>query len=345
MDEDRVRMLLEYIQSIRYNITMNMEDDPFLINSSMKINHVHLKVSNLQESIDFYKSILGFKVLKEDVPGNTAFLIPDPYYVDIKGTLDSQSPLLALTQIRHDNSDYKYLNKLERQAGLYHFALLLPEREYLAAFLRHLKENLDQQYYEGMADHAVSESIYIHDPDRIGIEIYRDRPPSEWKWDNNKVHMVTEPLDANNLLTRCNTKTWNALPIGTTIGHVHLHVSNLINAKNFYNGVLGLYHTATYPGAYFFAANGYHHHIATNTWIGTNILPANSDQQDGPGLDHYAISLPINNNNKDMTKLRHEFANHGIVIDDNIPDIDRQYHDNTFYIYDHDGLKIQLIFC
>ncbi len=116
-----------------------------------------------------------------------------------------------------------------------------------------------------MADHAVPESIYIHDPDQIGIEIYRDRSPSERVWNDNKNHMVTEPLDVTALLTRCNAKTLNGMPLGTTIGHVHLHVSNLNKARNFHNGTLGLYHTATYPGDYFFAADGYHHHIATNT--------------------------------------------------------------------------------
>ena len=323
---------------------MSMENDPFVIHPSMKINHVHLKVSNLPDSINFYKSILRFKVLKEDVSTNTAFLSPESSYVDKEKIPDYQSPLIALTQLK-DNFDPRYLGKLKRQAGLYHFAILLPGREYLAAFLRHLRENLDQQYYEGMADHAVSESIYIHDPDGIGIEIYRDREPSKWIWDNNKVHMVTEPLDVNDLLTRCNTKVWNSMPVGTTIGHIHLHVSNLNKARNFYGGVLGLCHTATYPGAYFFAADRYHHHIATNTWLGANILHANNGEQDGPGLDHYAIALPTNTNNNEMIKLKNNFANHGIVIDYNIADIDRQYHYNTFYIYDPDGIKIQFLNC
>ncbi len=318
-------------------------DDPFIINSSMKINHVHLKVSNLSESLNFYKSILGFRVLKEDVHSNTAFLVSDPFYVGKDQILDPQSPLIILTQLKSNFEDPKYPSRVKREAGLYHFALLLPEREYLAAFLRHIKENLDEQYYEGMADHAVSESIYIHDPDHIGIEIYRDRSPSEWIWDNNKVHMVTESLDVTDLLTKCNTKTWNGMPLGTIIGHVHLHVSNLNKARKFYNGILGLYHTASYPGAYFFAADRYHHHIATNTWIGTNILPANNNEQQAPGLDHYAIALP--NNNEEMRKLRNIFAKLRIGIDDKVADDDRQYHDNSFYIYDPDGIKIQFLFC
>ena len=198
-----------------------MNNDLFVINPSMKINHVHLKVSNLPESINFYNSILGFKVLKEDISTNTAFLSPDYSYVNKEKILDYQSSLIALSQLK-DNFEPKYLGKLKRQAGLYHFAILLPGREYLAAFLRYLKENLDPQYYEGMADHAVSESIYIHDPDGIGIEIYRDRSPSKWIWNNNKVHVV-KPLDVNDLLTRYATKVWDGMPIGTTISHAFFY--------------------------------------------------------------------------------------------------------------------------
>ena len=322
---------------------MSMDDMHFVINSSMKINHVHLKVSNLSESINFYKSILGFKILKEDVHTNMAFLVADTHYIDKDQTFNHPSPLIVLTQLKDNFDGPTYLGNVKREAGLYHFAILLPEREYLAAFLHHIKVNLDQQYYEGMADHAVSESIYIHDPDHIGIEIYRDRSPSEWIWNNNKVHMVTEPLDTIDLLTKHNTKTWNGMPLGTTIGHVHLHVSDLNRTQKFYNGTVGLYHTATYPGAYFFAADGYHHHIATNTWIGTNILPANNNEKHRPGLDHYAIVLP--NNNEDIRKLRNNFATQGIGINDRIPDADRQYRDNSFYVYDPDGIKIQFLFC
>jgi catechol 2,3-dioxygenase len=321
---------------------MSIDDNPFAINSSMKINHVHLKVSNLSESVNFYKKILGFRILKEDLYSNTTFLAPGPHYEDKDSILDPQSPLIILTQLEDNLDDPKYLGKVKREAGLYHFAILLPDRKYLATFLRHIQEKLEQKYYEGMADHAVSESIYIHDPDGIGIEIYRDRPSSEWIWNNNQVHMVTEPLNVTDLVTRYDSKTWNVMPVGTTIGHVHLHVSNLKKAQNFYNGVLGLYHTATYPGAYFFAADRYHHHIATNTWIGTNILPANNAEQHGPGLDHYAIALP--NNNEETRKLRNNFANLRIDIDNNMTADDKQYHNNTFYVYDPDGIKIQFLF-
>jgi len=321
---------------------MSMDDDPYVINSSMNIDHVHLNVSNLSKSLNFYTSILGFRILRKDSDSNTAFLTSDPFSEDKEEILHPKSPLIILTEIK-DNSNQKHLDMLKKKAGLYHFAILLPERRDLAAFLRNIKENLNQQYYEGMADHAVSESIYIHDPDHIGIEIYRDRSPSEWIWNSNKVYMVTEPLDVAELLSRHKTNPWNGMPKGTRIGHIHLHVTDLSRALNFYNRVLGLAHTATYPGAYFFASDRYHHHIATNTWGGTNILPANySNEQNGPGLDHYAISLP--NINEEIIKLRNNFANHGIVIDDDMVDTNTQCHESTFYIHDPAGIKIQFIF-
>jgi catechol 2,3-dioxygenase len=319
-------------------LTTNNDNNSFTINPSLKIDHVHLRVSDLKESAKFYQSILGFRVLKEDSATKTAFLTASP--VDNPEEKEKVSPLLVLTQL--DNEYSPYHKSIKKESGLYHFALLLPEREYLAAFIRHIKENLDSSYFEGMADHAVSESIYIHDPDHIGIEVYRDRSPSEWIWNNNKVHMVTEPLDVADLLTRHTAKTWDVMPPSTTIGHVHLHVSSLTRTRRFYNGVLGLYHTASYPGAYFFAADRYHHHVATNTWIGTNILPANNNEQRAPGLDHYAIALP--NNDEEITRLRNNFANLGIGIDDKMAETDKQNHNTTFYVYDADGIKIQLLF-
>ncbi|HEY0580197.1 MAG TPA: VOC family protein, partial [Candidatus Nitrosocosmicus sp.] len=138
-----------------------------------KIDHVHLRVSDLQKSTDFYQSILGFRVLKNESSLKTAVL----------STTDSDNkittPLLALTELQKKDGVSHY-SKIKKEAGLYHFAILLPERKFLASFLRHIQNNLDSQYYEGMADHSVSESIYIHDPDFNGIEVYRDRLHSEW---------------------------------------------------------------------------------------------------------------------------------------------------------------------
>lgn len=315
---------------------MILSNGSFIINPLSRIDHVHLRVSNLQESVNFYKSILGFEVIEKRPNNKTAFLTSTP---NNEGK-NIPSPLLALTETNNNNNSISSSNKIKKEAGLYHFAILLPERKFLAMFLRHIKNNLDSKYHEGMADHGVSESIYIHDPDFNGIEIYRDRSPSEWKWNNNKVDMVTKALNIEDLLSQNQQGIWSGLPSNTSIGHVHLHVSNLVKAKRFYQNTLGLYHTASYPGAYFFAADSYHHHVATNTWIGTNISPADYNHNNKPGLDHYAIILP---NIDELNKMRNHFLKSEISIDETILESNVKYP-SSFYVYDPDRIKVQVLY-
>ena len=300
-----------------------------MINPKLKINHVHLKVSDLEKSLQFYRSILGFKILRQE--STTAFL-------SSSGDKDSARFLVILSELK--DSAVSILHHKPRVAGLYHYAILLPERRHLAYFLKHIQKNLNHEYYEGMADHAVSESIYIHDPDFNGIEVYRDRDPSEWKWKEDTVHMVTEPLDVKDLLKESidDNNKWNDLPPKTSIGHIHLHVSNLVTAKKFYHEILGLNHTATFPGAYFFAANRYHHHVATNTWLGENISPVINDNKK-PGLDHYAINLPSRN---DLILLKNRLLEFKIDIYEKLLENDNQFS-SSFYVYDLDGIKIQFV--
>jgi catechol 2,3-dioxygenase len=300
-----------------------------VINPKLKIDHVHLKVSDLEKSLQFYRSILGFKILRQE--STTAFL-------SSSGDKDSARFLIILSELK--DSAVSIFHHKPRVAGLYHYAILLPERRHLAYFLKHIQKNLNPEYYEGMADHAVSESIYIHDPDFNGIEVYSDRDPSEWKWKEDTVHMVTKPLDVKDLLKESidyNNK-WNDLPPKTSIGHIHLHVSNLVTAKKFYHQILGLNHTATFPGAYFFAANRYHHHVATNTWLGENISPAINDNKK-PGLDHYAINLP---NRNDLILLKNRLLEFKIDIYEKLLENDNQFS-SSFYVYDLDGIKIQFV--
>jgi catechol 2,3-dioxygenase len=318
-------------------------NDSFTINPSLKIDHIHLKVSNLKESVNFYQSILGFRVLKEESTTKTAFLaasVFDTNIITISEKKEKASPLLILTEIDNNGNKKIEHTSIKKEAGLYHFAILLPERKYLAAFLHHMQDNLDPAFFEGMADHAVSESIYIHDPDFNGIEVYRDRLPSEWTWNGNKVHMITESLNVKDLFIQNPHKIWTGLPSATTMGHVHLHISNLNNSRKFYQDVIGLYHTASYPGAYFFAADHYHHHVATNTWLGTNIAPA-IENSDRPGLDHYAVR--ISNNIKEINDLKPHFINLRTSFNETMIGPDVQYKD-SFYVYDPDKIKIQFLF-
>ena len=305
-----------------------------LLSPDVKIDHVHIRVPNLERSLEFYKSILGFKTVRQEE--NTVFL-------SSSNNLDSSKYLLALTEIK-DSTTYYIIQRKPRIAGLYHFAILLPERKYLGYFLKHIQKNLGREYYEGMTDHAVSESIYMHDPDFNGIEVYSDRDPKEWKWKDHSVHMVTEPLNVKDLFKDAIDvdKKRNELPAKTSIGHVHLHVSNLAKAKKFYNDILELNHTATYPGAYFFAANKYHHHVATNTWLGENISPSyRDDNNNKPGLDHYAIKL---HNKNDLSLLKDRLLEYKIDVDEKMVENEDNHFFSSFYAYDFDGIKIQFLY-
>src|ERR1044071_1226610 len=297
---------------------------------NLKIDHVHLNVSNLEKSLQFYRSILGFSIARKN--HKTALLSTDDN--------NSESFLVALSESDEEGPSTA---RNRQKAGMYHFAILLPGRKFLSLFLRHLREKLDPEYYGGMADHGVSESIYIHDPDFNGIEVYTDRSPLKWKRANGRVQMITEPLDTANLLKESTATDleWHSLPQTTSIGHVHLHVSDLGKAKTFYNEVLGLNHTATYPGAYFFAANKYHHHVATNTWLGENISPSYSNDNNKPGLDHYAIKL---HNKNDLSLLKDRLLEYKIDVDDKkmVEKEDKRFF-SSFYAYDFDEIKIQFL--
>jgi catechol 2,3-dioxygenase len=208
----------------------------------------------------------------------------------------------------------------------------------LADVLLHLSDKQDKVHFDGLADHLVSESIYIRDPDFNGIEIYSDRPQSVWKWNrknnnnnnNSQLQMATLPLNTDGLLKESTDKGWTGMPAGTVIGHVHLHVSNLSNAMKFYCDILGLNLTTTYPGAYFFAAGRYHHHIATNTWLGTNILPASPESI---GLNHFGIELP---NKEEFDRTLKQLQQQNIAANNN------ELSSKTILIQDPSDIRIQV---
>ena len=133
-----------------------------------------------------------------------------------------------------------------------------------------------------MSDHFVSEAVYLTDPDGLGIEVYADRPRSEWRVEDGQLAMTTIPLDVPDLVNAAGDQPWTGAPAGTTLGHVHLYVRDIEDAEKFYHNGLGLDKVVwNYPGALFMSAGGYHHHLGTNTWA----------QHASPATDHDARLL------------------------------------------------------
>jgi len=309
------------------NVNDNIDSAPinqqqYKIDPAMKIGHISLNVSNLGQSLDFYESVLGFKRIGRPSSGRALLSVGD----------NDSSYLVELLQVKTDaNSDnLSRINSSIRRAGLYHFAILLPERKVLANILQNLSNKRDQIHFDGLADHLVSESIYLRDPDFNGVEIYRDRPRSEWRWKNSQVEMATLPLNTTDLLKEATEKGWKEMPDKTTIGHVHLHVSDIAKAMKFYHEILGLQLTAAVPTASFFAADSYHHHIATNTWLGTGIAPAASESI---GLNHFSIEL---SSKEELARLIDLFSRHNMAV------IRDDLSDRSVFVRDLDGIKIQV---
>jgi catechol 2,3-dioxygenase len=153
--------------------------------------------------------------------------------------------------------------------GLFHLAILVPSREELARTLARVVRA--GWRLGGASDHLVSEALYLDDPEGNGIEIYRDRPRADWRYEDGDIQMSTLPLDVDDLLgeLRDADDEQDRLPEGTRLGHVHLNVADLDEAEAFYAGSLGFDVTVRgYPGALFFSTSGYHHHIGVNTWAG-----------------------------------------------------------------------------
>ncbi len=225
------------------------------IDPATQMGAVSLSVADLDRSLAFYTQSMGYTLLERTSGGA------------ILGA--GGVPLLILQHV--PGLEPWPTNGV---TGLYHFATLVPSRADLGRWLI----NYVQQGNEvpGQGDHYVSEALYLSDPDGHGIEVYRDRPRSEWRWSNGQVQMGTGPVDIAGVVGAAQAEdvTWSGLPAGTRIGHMHLQVGDIAKAAAFYNGVLGFDIVAQMGTALFVSAGGYHHHIGLNTWHSKGGVPA-----------------------------------------------------------------------
>ena len=236
-----------------------------MIDPRAAIGEVQLTISDLDRSLQFYQANLGFTIHQRG---------------DGSARLGAGGPdLLLLVQS-------KSAPRVRGTTGLYHFAILVPSRADLARALRRLADT--ETRLQGAADHGVSEALYLADPDGNGIEVYRDRPRDEWPFVDGELRMGADPLDLDTLLESSDRAA--GLAWGTTIGHVHLHVSHLAEAERFYVEVLGFSLMQRYgSSALFVAAGSYHHHIGLNTWVGVG---APAPPPGAIGLRHFVVRLP-----------------------------------------------------
>ena len=211
---------------------------------------VELSVSDLDRSLAYWQDAIGLRVLSRE--NGTAELGVD-------------TPLLRFVE-------EPGARPADGFAGLFHVALLVPDRASLGRFLAHAAR--EQIPLEGLSDHDVSEAIYLRDPDRHGIEVYADRPRERWEGRVGEL-MTTIPLDAQSLLAEAGDDGFDGLPEGTKVGHVHLRVRDVDETIRFYRDTLGMGLTAQLGDmAAFLSAGGYHHHIGGNTWETRGAEPA-----------------------------------------------------------------------
>ena len=231
----------------------------FRLPDSTSVGPVKLQVGDLARSLDFYEHILGLRVKDRTAAG--AALAPN----------GDDSTLVELVEFAGGKPRPR-----GGRLGLYHFAILLPDRPALGRFVQHLGTT---NVRVGSSDHLVSEALYLHDPDNLGIEVYADRPRTAWRRSGRELMMATDPLDMPGLIATAGDKPWSGMPPGTTMGHVHLHIGDIAAGSAFYSGALGFDKTVWhYPGALFLAAGGYHHHLGTNTWAGPTASPPSGSE-------------------------------------------------------------------
>ena len=240
----------------------------FASRTPMRVGMVTLRVRNLDPVTDFYRDVIGLTVMERTATG---------------AQLGSGGVRLVALE-----SHPQAASESRNAAGLFHTAFLMPARKDLARWLVHAAIN--RVTLSGFADHLVSESVYLDDPEGNGIEVYADRDPSLWQWSAGSVAMATDQLDIDGLLTLTDTRAsdYAKAPDGLRIGHVHLRVGDLGRAESFYHGSVGLDPTRRRSGAAFLSSGRYHHHLGINVWQSAG---AGARDENATGLAWFSLEV------------------------------------------------------
>lgn len=251
------------------NITTSSIALPFALTTPVHVDQAALKVRDMDAMIAYYGSVLGLSKISSD---NGSVILGA-----------GAKPLLTL--IHAPSASYES----QSAAGLFHIAYLMPTRKDLARWLVHAVTN--RVPLTGVADHSVSEAIYLNDPEGNGIKVYSDRPRDAWTWNGGIVTMGTEQLDIDNLvaLTDTNRDDYTLAPQGLRIGHMHLRVGDVAKGRTFYENAVGLQSTRTERAdAAFLSSGHYHHHLAINSW---NSRGAGNRDAAQTGLDWFSLTV------------------------------------------------------
>ncbi|MCL4560876.1 MAG: VOC family protein [Chloroflexi bacterium] len=237
-----------------------------------EVGAVTLKTARLEQQLEFYTQVIGLQPLhKEEVAGQVVLGAGRRPIIVLQETPEAHRPPPNAT-------------------GLYHAAILFPDRHALAVKMAQI-ETLRVPY--GYADHLVSEAFYLSDPEGNGLELYWDRPREAWVWEGQRVRMASEPIDLVGFFGELKegeaAQSGPEAAVGTQLGHIHLRIANIELAEKFYHDLLGFDVTARWPGALFLSAGGYHHHLGMNTWESRGGKPP---ELLSTGLAEFSLALP-----------------------------------------------------
>ena len=261
------------------NKTQTQTKTEFSIHPATRMGAVSLKVANLDNQIAFYQQALGFMQHWRD--GNAA------------GLGAGGADLLRLVEEPN-------LRRYRRTTGLYHFAVLFPSQRELARAMARL---FVLKYPNAPTDHIMTKTTYLDDLEGNGIELYAESPEDGTfaiqddqfitRRTDGTLSSGREPLDIDALFSHLkeDDQLDVTLPAETRVGHVHLHVRDVVEAVDFYHGIIGfdVMGISSSWQAAFISAGGYHHHLGLNTWQGAGAPPP---PPDALGLRYFTVELP-----------------------------------------------------